>query len=147
MDVDDIFKRPPLPKHQSTKRKLDHEPSFDPEAYKHIKLDPSATGDDDQTHTSEEPTNAREFAPNQDADYFEEEDEDGRFFGGGLSTVQKQVLNIFDGGDDPDARDSAHTAQGHDLTPQGVRKMLLALERTVNKNRDLRTKFPTDPEK
>lgn len=36
---------------------------------------------------------------------------------------------------------------GEDLTPQGVRKQLLALEKAVNKNRDLRTKYPTDPEK
>lgn len=36
------------------------------------------------------------FAPGEDADYFAEEDEDGRFFGGGLTAEQKQILNIFD---------------------------------------------------
>lgn len=36
---------------------------------------------------------------------------------------------------------------GEDLTPQSVRKQLLGLEKAVNKNRDLRTKYPTDPEK
>ncbi len=36
------------------------------------------------------------FAPGGDADYFAEEDEDGRFFGGGLTDEQKQILNIFD---------------------------------------------------
>jgi len=36
---------------------------------------------------------------------------------------------------------------GEDLTPQSVRKSLLSLEKAVNKNRDLRTKYPTDPEK
>lgn len=36
---------------------------------------------------------------------------------------------------------------GAELTSQGVKKMLLQLEKTVNKNRDLRTKFPNDPEK
>jgi hypothetical protein len=30
-----------------------------------------------------------DFAPGGDADYFEEEDEDGRFFGGGLTSEQK----------------------------------------------------------
>jgi beta-catenin-like protein 1 len=38
----------------------------------------------------------RDFAPGGDADYFVEEDDEGRFFGGGLSTEQKDILNIFD---------------------------------------------------
>ena len=37
-----------------------------------------------------------EFAPGNDADYFAEEDEEGRFFGGGLTEEQKTILNIFD---------------------------------------------------
>ena len=37
-----------------------------------------------------------DFAPGGDADYFVEEDEEGRFFGGGLSKDQKDILNIFD---------------------------------------------------
>jgi beta-catenin-like protein 1 len=38
----------------------------------------------------------RGFAPGGDADYFAEEDDDGRFFGGGLTSEQKEILNIFD---------------------------------------------------
>lgn len=38
----------------------------------------------------------RPFAPGGDADYFAEEDEDGRFYGGGLTSEQKDILNIFD---------------------------------------------------
>ncbi len=43
-----------------------------------------------------------DFAPGGDADYFTEEDDEGRFFGGGLTKEQKDILNIFDqaGGDD-----------------------------------------------
>lgn len=37
-----------------------------------------------------------DFAPGNDADYFAEEDNEGRFFGGGLTGEQKQILNIFD---------------------------------------------------
>ena len=37
-----------------------------------------------------------EFAPGNDADYFAEEDDEGRFFGGGLTSEQKDILNIFD---------------------------------------------------
>ena len=43
-----------------------------------------------------------DFAPGGDADYFAEEDEEGRFYGGGLTNEQKDILNIFDraGGDE-----------------------------------------------
>lgn len=36
------------------------------------------------------------FAPGGDADYFAEEDDEGRFFGGGLTSEQKEILNIFE---------------------------------------------------
>ena len=45
-----------------------------------------------------------DFAPGGDADYYAEEDEEGRMFGGGLTGEQKEILNIFDragdGGDE-----------------------------------------------
>jgi beta-catenin-like protein 1 len=37
-----------------------------------------------------------DFAPGNDADYYVEEDDEGRFFGGGLTDEQKTILNIFD---------------------------------------------------
>ncbi len=37
-----------------------------------------------------------DFAPGNDADYFVEEDDEGRFFGGGLTSEQKTILNIFE---------------------------------------------------
>ncbi|GAA5922059.1 hypothetical protein JCM1841_003137 [Sporobolomyces salmonicolor] len=159
MDVDEIFKRPPLPKAAaapgaSNKRKFEP-PSFDPESYKSVKLEDQAAAShgkgkaragvtiQDGSDDEDGPQNAAEFAPGQDADYFAEEDEDGRFFGGGLSSIQKQVLNLMDTAPGAESTEPP----GEDLTPQSVRKQLLNLERTVNKNRDLRTKFPTDPEK
>lgn len=44
-----------------------------------------------------------EFAPRVDPDYYAEEDEEGRFFGGGLTSEQKEILNIFDGAGVEDA--------------------------------------------
>ncbi|GAA6021298.1 hypothetical protein JCM11491_005795 [Sporobolomyces phaffii] len=160
MDIDEIFKRPPLPKASvSSKRKFE-QPSLDPESYKSVKLAPEdrpskpgrvtieEDGDDDEGEG--------EFAPNRDADYFAEEDEDGRFYGGGLSSVQKQVLNIMDstttattdeqGGGGGGAASSSELP-GQEVTPSSVRKMLLNVEKIVNKNRDLRTRFPLEPEK
>ncbi|GAA5974869.1 hypothetical protein JCM11641_008404 [Rhodosporidiobolus odoratus] len=168
MDIDDIFKRPPLPKSSISnpnKRKLD-QPELDPESYKSVKLDSStapgstrpgrraAGGVTIEDVQDQDGGNRGEFAPNGDADYFEEEDEDGRFYGGGLSTVQKQVLNIMnrpgsgrEGGGQGEGEGGVDQLPGEDLTPQSVRKQLLNLEKAVNKNRDLRTKFPDDPEK
>lgn len=168
MDIDDIFKRPPLPKSAiaggggGAKRK--HEPpAFDPQSYKSVKLDSDSdasaaasgskprtgavtirdVGEDDDDDN--DAGAGEEFAPGQDADYYAEEDEDGRFFGGGLSNVQKQVLQIMENGGG--GGDEQQQLPGEDLTPQSVRKQLLALEKAVNKNRDLRTKYPTEPEK
>jgi beta-catenin-like protein 1 len=42
------------------------------------------------------PMDTGDFAPGGDADYFAEEDEEGRFYGGGLTAEQKEILNIFD---------------------------------------------------
>jgi len=48
---------------------------------------------------AEDEDGAREedFAPGNDPDYYAEEDEEGRFFGGGLTEEQKKILNVFDG--------------------------------------------------
>ncbi len=53
-----------------------------------------ATVEDDDVEMENE--RDLDFAPGGDADYFVEEDEEGRFFGGGLSKDQKEILNIFD---------------------------------------------------
>jgi len=67
---------------------------------------------EDVDEDGDEQMQDEEFAPGNDADYFVEEDEEGRFFGGGLTSEQKDILNIFDqaGGEgvqadvSPDAR-------------------------------------------
>lgn len=52
-----------------------------------------ATVEDEEEDERDE---AMDFAPGGDADYFAEEDDEGRFFGGGLTREQKDILNIFD---------------------------------------------------
>ncbi|SCZ92549.1 BZ3500_MvSof-1268-A1-R1_Chr5-2g07967 [Microbotryum saponariae] len=171
MDINDIFKRPPLPPSGAaagTKRKLEA-PTPDLSSFKQHKTDTSPTDgappaamsantngkgkgkasvtirdgpddDDDDQDGDNDGAPDGEFAPGNDADYFAEEDEDGRFFGGGLNSVQKEVLNMMDKADDKFA------ASG-ELTAPGVRRQLLALEKAIDENRRLRTKFPTDPTK
>jgi beta-catenin-like protein 1 len=73
-----------------------------PDMLKKMRLGSVIThGDDDTTVPSINPPRAtveddNDFAPGGDADYFVEEDEEGRFFGGGLTSEQKDILNIFD---------------------------------------------------
>ncbi|KAJ7180140.1 Catenin-beta-like protein [Mycena crocata] len=154
MDIDNLFKVPKLP---PGKRKLPDNPS--PDMLKKIKMDTeappipsssSANGKGKRAVTMEEVFDEedvdmereRDFAPGGDADYFAEEDDEGRFFGGGLTSEQKEILNIFDNvgaegqQDDPDA-----------LSITSIRRMLLRFERAVNKNQDQRSKYPDDPTK
>ncbi|TFY70154.1 hypothetical protein EVG20_g2848 [Dentipellis fragilis] len=85
---------------------------------------------------------SRDFAPGGDADYFAEEDDEGRFFGGGLTGEQKEILNIFDNANPEGSLDDIET-----LSPTGIRKLLLRFERAANKNQDQRSKYPDDPTK
>ena len=62
---------------------------------------------EDEEDSREEPM---DFAPGGDADYFAEEDDEGRFFGGGLTREQKDILNIFDQAGGDDVREDVSTA-------------------------------------
>jgi beta-catenin-like protein 1 len=116
MDIDQLFKvsrsrlasehlltakqTPKLPA-GSLKRKMPDNPT--PEMLKRMKVDapapPNVSSEKGKARAvtvEDEPEEDAEFAPGGDADYFAEEDEEGRFYGGGLTQEQKQILNIFD---------------------------------------------------
>ena len=92
-----------------------------PELLKKMKLDtsggPSALPTNNGSSISKEPSRAatvrdeedeemdQDFAPGGDADYFVEEDDEGRFFGGSLTQEQKDILNIFDNAGGEEARE------------------------------------------
>ncbi|KAK5821033.1 Catenin-beta-like protein [Linnemannia elongata] len=67
----------------------------------------------------------------------EEEDEDDRFFGDGLTSDQKDILDYVDDIDPEEER--------FDLS--AVRKMILKFEKAINKNQEMRVKYPDDPTK
>lgn len=154
MDIDKLFKTPKLPV-GGGKRKLPDNPT--PEMLKKMKMDtdaPSGSGYSPQNGSSQDKgksravtvedvgenmENPRDFAPGGDADYFVEEDDEGRFFGGGLTSEQKEILNIFD-----NANEQEEPSQ---LSLSGIRRTLLQFERAVNKNQDQRSKYPDDPTK
>ncbi|KAJ3736307.1 Catenin-beta-like protein [Lentinula guzmanii] len=151
MDIDNLFKVPKFPA-SGNKRKMPANPT--PEMLKKMRMDPEASNEsvekspavpevkDKMRATVEdaiEDDEDRSFAPGGDADYFIEEDEDGRFYGGGLTSEQKDILNIFER-----AGDEA-LAESDELTITGIRRTLLKFERAVGKNQDQRSKYPNDP--
>ncbi|CAL1700703.1 unnamed protein product [Somion occarium] len=159
MDIDKLFKVPKLPA-GSHKRRMPDNPT--PEMLKKMKLDTDAgpsvvspssiqhNGTPEQVAVSrsatvrdeEDKEMEQDFAPGGDADYFAEEDEEGRFYGGGLTKEQKDILNIFDQEGGEEAREDLE-----ELNIAGVRRLLLKFERTANKNQDQRSKYPDDPAK
>ncbi|KAF8736475.1 hypothetical protein AX14_000272 [Amanita brunnescens Koide BX004] len=152
MDIDKLFKAPKLPS-GSNKRKMPDAPT--PDMLKKMKMEVVAQ-ENDQSSSQETQTKkmtvtmeevqddevVRDFAPGGDADYFAEEDEEGRFYGGGLTAEQKEILNIFD-----KASGEGIEQDTDSLSLTSIRRMLLRLERAVNKNQDQRSKYPDDPTK
>ncbi|KAF8640111.1 hypothetical protein AX17_001347 [Amanita inopinata Kibby_2008] len=158
MDIDKLFKVPKLPT-GGNKRKMPDMPT--PEMLKRMKVatpslsvqetreeSPSTQASSRKTTKSvlveeiDEEESDKNFAPSGDADYFVEEDEEGRFFGGGLTAEQKDILNIFDS-----AAGDAVQDEEESLSITSVRRMLVRLERAAIKNQDQRSKYPDDPTK
>ncbi|GBB94760.1 hypothetical protein RclHR1_02410006 [Rhizophagus clarus] len=67
-----------------------------------------------------------------------EEEEGGRFYGGGLTDEQKRILDLVD---------QVDIEEPEDLDLAGVRKMILKFEKAIRKNQELRVKYPDDPTK
>ncbi|KAI0375631.1 DUF1716-domain-containing protein [Pilatotrama ljubarskyi] len=161
MDIDKLFKVPKLPA-GSNKRRLPDNPT--PEMLKRMRIEaessePAANTVDLNGSGSRDKGKARavtvededeegqqsmeaEFAPGGDADYFAEEDDEGRFFGGGLTREQKDILNIFDRAGGEEAREDLE-----EMNAVTVRRLLTRFERAANKNQDQRSKYPDDPTK
>ncbi|KAI9063252.1 DUF1716-domain-containing protein [Trametes sanguinea] len=161
MDIDKLFKVPKLPA-GSNKRRLPDNPT--PEMLKRMRMDTEeadaaasvvdlngsssrdkgkarATTVEDEEEEGDQSMDA-DFAPGGDADYFAEEDDEGRFFGGGLTKEQKDILNIFDRAGGEEAREDLE-----EMSAVTVRRLLSRFEKAVNKNQDQRSKYPDDPTK
>lgn len=149
MDVDKLFKLPKLPQSSINKRKWqepdanqlkaarvedvgEEEDTGGPSRQKSRVQDIDQEGDD------------ADFAPGNDADYFiDEDDEGGRFFGGGLTSQQKRILELMNG---TNANQNDEIAKP-DQELKTLRKNILRLERSITKNQEMRVKYPDDPQK
>ncbi|KAK3947599.1 Catenin-beta-like protein [Pseudoneurospora amorphoporcata] len=149
MNVDELFKNAGVP----SKRKLD--PVRDPnEIYKSAKL--STNGSRHAQVEDEEDTEAGPAPLAEDAEDYGDyspsappieddgDDEEGRFFGGGITTQEKEILDFMDRNTTNPA-DDLLTTDKIDLT--WLKKTALNFEKRITRNAELRARHEDDPSK
>ncbi|KIW02281.1 uncharacterized protein PV09_06431 [Verruconis gallopava] len=148
--VDELFKKSGAS--SSTKRKLEvsHDPSQYYKSAKH-----SANGDATSSRGHEATVEDGEEDDDVEAgpslppegddggDYgpVEEDDEEGRFFGGGVDSSAAAALDYLDERE----KEDKFVEEVYDV--KWIRQLGIKLERTINKNQELRSKFENDPAK
>ncbi|KAK6338653.1 hypothetical protein TWF696_009464 [Orbilia brochopaga] len=145
-----LFKKPALPPtSKNLKRKLEPPIESPNDRYKATRIELSGKGkarttvedapDDDDTRDTAMDTSADgdSFAAEADEDI--EDEEGGRFFGGGITEREKEILDYMDDEVDdpgPEKIDAAY-----------LRRLAVSFERKINKNAEMRAKFEDDPAK
>lgn len=138
--VDDLFKKPNLPL-GSTKRKFEA-PDAE-QAYKAAKL--STNGSPNGAHVSSatvedaEDDGDIEAGPSLPPDD-EGDDEEGRFFGGGVTEDAAEALDYLDQQDEDGFK--AET-----IDSSWLRRLGVSFEKKVNKNAELRARYESEPQK
>ncbi|KAI9356034.1 Catenin-beta-like protein, partial [Pilaira anomala] len=140
MNIDELFKIPAIPTGRN-KRKMPATPDmqfFD--KYK------GASEAVELAESSEPAIKKRNIDQEEDENYTEKyqdqdtelEDEEGRFFGGGLTNEQSSILDLVDEYD---------VDETEALTAANVKKMILKFEKAINKNQEMRVRYGDQPEK
>ncbi|KAK2787475.1 hypothetical protein FQN52_007193 [Onygenales sp. PD_12] len=139
--IDDLFKKPLLP----SKRKL--EPLRDAnEVYKSAKVD--ANGDAKSTGRAvavedagdEDDYAGPELPPDFDPEEDIPDDDEGRFFGGGITRETAGALDFVE------KLDQGETAP-EKIDAAWLRRLALNFEKRISKNAELRAKFESEPQK
>ena len=140
--IDELFRRPNAP----GKRKLESPSALDPnELYnKSAKLsNGSSARTNSRSSTVEDEADLDDidagptFPPEDDVPV----DEEGRFFGGGITSKEKEVLDFID------AREGEEAEGEEVIDVAWLRKMALNFEKRVSKNAEMRAKFEDSPER
>ncbi|KAJ5810614.1 uncharacterized protein N7503_002832 [Penicillium pulvis] len=140
--VDELFKKPSGV--GSSKRKF--EPLQDPnELYKSAKLDPNADvrSKGKEAMVEDEIDDDGEAGPELPPDMDTEDipdDEEGRFFGGGMEQKTAQAMQYIDQQEEDEAAPEK-------FDTAWVRRFALNFEKKISKNAELRAKFENDPQK
>lgn len=149
MDVDKLFKLPKIPQSSINKRKWQEPDANQLKAARVENVEEDLSGPSQplqrpHVQNLDQDGHQTDFTPENDADYFvDEDDEGGRFFGGGLTSQQKRILELMNGEGRNDDADSAKP----DQELKALRKSILKLEKSITKNQEMRVKYPDDPQK
>ncbi|KAF2638174.1 DUF1716-domain-containing protein [Massarina eburnea CBS 473.64] len=139
--IDDLFKSAPGP----SKRKFENPTGADPtHAYKSAKLSPHtdvkrashasvANEEDDDDDDEAGPEMPPDFEGDGDGD-----DEEGRFFGGGIDEDAKDAMDYLD------AQDGEEAIGEEKYDSAWLRKLALTFEKKASKNSSLRAKYEDD---
>ncbi|KAI3141955.1 hypothetical protein CBS147326_2042 [Penicillium roqueforti] len=140
MNVDELFKKSSAT--GSAKRKF--EPVQDPnEHYKSAKLDPSGdVRSNGKAPMVEDEIDDGEAGPELPPDFEDDvpDDEEGRFFGGGMEHKTAQAMEYIDQQEEDEAAPEKFDSAW-------VRRFALNFEKKISKNAELRAKFENDPQK
>ncbi|KAF2033125.1 DUF1716-domain-containing protein [Setomelanomma holmii] len=137
--IDDLFKGA----NGAKKRKFENPREADPtQAYKSVKL--SINSDVKQAATVEDEDDEDEAGPALPPDFDENEpgdDDEGRFFGGGLDEDAKDAMDYLE------AQDGEEAIVDEKYDAAWLRRTCLNFEKKFNKNASLRAKYEDDPTK
>ena len=114
------------------------------EVYKAAKRDSNAHGSRHATVEDEAVDHDRGEAPGDDEDDYgpelpPDDEEGGRFFGGGITKQESEILDYLEGRDEDVAAEK--------IDAGWLRKTVLNFEKRITKNAELRAKYEDDPQK
>ncbi|CDS13681.1 hypothetical protein LRAMOSA05855 [Lichtheimia ramosa] len=152
MNIDEMFKIPSIPSGRN-KRKMPATP--DVAFLESYRAESDTQPESSSSSSSNDAARKRRNVTIEDEDdmtpmdygvqdVVEEDDEEGRFFGGGLTDEQSRLLDLVDQYEDEEASEIMCTEA---LSPTSVKKMILKFEKAINKNQDQRVKYADQPEK
>lgn len=86
------------------------------------------------------PEDDGDYGPSMPLDEDDGDDEEGRFFGGGITKKESEILDFVDGAD-------AGLKASEKIDGSWLRKTALNFEKRITKNAELRAKFESDPQR
>lgn len=141
--IDDLFKKPYLPSNGASKRKFEEPDAQATYKSSKVKTNGQASVADEGDEEDEDDIEAGPSLPPDDDNEEEDAadaDEEGRFFGGGVTRDTRDALDYLDQADGED-----YVAEKIDSA--WLRRLGLSFERKISKNSELRAKFEDDPSK
>ncbi|EAS29068.3 DNA-directed RNA polymerase II polypeptide [Coccidioides immitis RS] len=138
--IDELFKTPSLPSGQ--KRKF--EPVRDPnEIYKSAKLDTNGAASGSRAATVDDAEDEDIAGPELPPDFGQEDvpdDEEGRFFGGGVTRDTTNALDFIE-------QQEKEGVRVRKIDSAWLKRTALNFEKRISKNAELRAKYESDPQK